>query len=231
MRTCKGCGVELPPKTWQGRDRMWCSERCRKSQYAGACVECGGPTDGTVPGRYPGRGAPERCRTCTELRNLERNEEIIKLWEDGWVELDIADKLGLRAAQVRGTISHARIRQGIPVSLHRRRDRELWGEIERRWKTGETSGQIGDALGTSRDNIAEMVGSMRRAGIEMPFHTLHPFASQQEIEEAWRDGLTYIEIEDRFGYKRGAIGGVIGRLRGRGADLPRRKPGRKAAAS
>ncbi len=163
-RVCKGCGKELPPKTWRGRDRIWCSERCRKDQYSGTCVECGAPTDGTVPGRYPGRGAPELCITCTRLRNLDRNETIIELWEDGWVELDIADHLGLSAGQVRGAIFIAR-KQGFPVSLHRRRNRELWPEIERRWEAGETTRQISHALGTTRFNVREMIKSMRKAGI------------------------------------------------------------------
>ncbi len=62
--TCAGCGSALAPKkpTPQGggRPRKWCSERCRKGQYAGECIDCGAPTNG-----YAGPGqAAERCPSC-----------------------------------------------------------------------------------------------------------------------------------------------------------------------
>lgn len=62
-RVCKGCGTALPPKTWQGRDRVWCSERCRKRQYDLTCVECGGRVDGTTPGKIPNLDEPV-CASC-----------------------------------------------------------------------------------------------------------------------------------------------------------------------
>src|ERR1044072_550897 len=58
--TCQGCGSELPPNKAPGRPRKWCSERCRKAQYAGTCDTCGGATNGTTPSR----GVPTRCATC-----------------------------------------------------------------------------------------------------------------------------------------------------------------------
>jgi hypothetical protein len=61
-RSCKGCGAELAPAKGPGRRRVWCSDRCRKGQYAGACVDCGAPTNG-----YDGPGkASERCRACRD---------------------------------------------------------------------------------------------------------------------------------------------------------------------
>jgi hypothetical protein len=56
---CHGCGTSIPrPRT--GR-RKWCSEKCRRQTlYAGTCLSCGGPTDGSN-----GRGkAPLECRAC-----------------------------------------------------------------------------------------------------------------------------------------------------------------------
>lgn len=56
---CKGCGGPLPASRG-GRPRKWCSDRCRKSQYAQPCVDCGGPTkDGSG-----GRVAEPRCVPC-----------------------------------------------------------------------------------------------------------------------------------------------------------------------
>lgn len=58
VRACAGCGGPLP--TSHGR-RKWCSERCRRQTlYAGRCVDCGAPTNGSDG---PGR-AGERCLPC-----------------------------------------------------------------------------------------------------------------------------------------------------------------------
>jgi hypothetical protein len=63
---CKGCRRPLPPQT-RGRFRVWCSEKCRKGQYAGTCADCGGPTNG-----YDGPGkAGERCAECRWLYQHE----------------------------------------------------------------------------------------------------------------------------------------------------------------
>jgi hypothetical protein len=62
-RVCKGCGTPLPPKTWKGRDQVWCSDRCRKAQYDLVCVECGGRVSGTDPGRIPNLDEPV-CANC-----------------------------------------------------------------------------------------------------------------------------------------------------------------------
>lgn len=66
---CQGCGGELPELKNPGNPRKWCSDRCRKRQYGGRCVECGRRTDGSN-----GRGgAPERCLRCgPERQHRER---------------------------------------------------------------------------------------------------------------------------------------------------------------
>jgi hypothetical protein len=61
MMTCATCNGPLPAPR-RGRPRKFCSERCRKAQYAGTCDTCGGPTDGTTPSR----GVATRCAECLE---------------------------------------------------------------------------------------------------------------------------------------------------------------------
>ena len=69
MATCAGCPAELPPaKPGGGRERKWCSERCRKSQYAGRCVDCGAATNGSE-GR--GKRASTRCQDCSHAHQRE----------------------------------------------------------------------------------------------------------------------------------------------------------------
>lgn len=84
---CLGCGAELPPKTWNGRDRKWCSERCRKQTlYSGTCVDCGEPTNG-----YAGIGkAGERCKKCRHAKeHADRIWTRERILADGrrWQEL------------------------------------------------------------------------------------------------------------------------------------------------
>lgn len=67
MSACKGCGTELPPKTWQGRDRLWCSDRCRKQTlYSRPCADCGEPMNGS-DGNSP--NASVRCVSCANKVN------------------------------------------------------------------------------------------------------------------------------------------------------------------
>lgn len=74
-RFCQGCGADLPPKTWRGPDRKWCSEHCRKSQYGSTCIDCGAPTDGSN-GR---ERAPERCMECLTWTE-EKVIEVLQAW-------------------------------------------------------------------------------------------------------------------------------------------------------
>lgn len=86
MANCQGCNTTLPPKTWVGRDRKWCSETCRKrTLYSRRCVDCGAVcnTDGRVT------DASERCKACAERRVHETRQwtpetviAAINLWAD-----------------------------------------------------------------------------------------------------------------------------------------------------
>jgi hypothetical protein len=74
MSRCHGCGDPIPPSRG-GAARKWCSERCRKAQYAGRCVDCGAATNGSN-GRGP--SAPKRCSACS----LRHQQESAK-WTRG----------------------------------------------------------------------------------------------------------------------------------------------------
>jgi hypothetical protein len=101
-RVCKGCGVPLPPKTWQGLDRVWCSERCRREQYAGTCIDCGARTNGhDGPGK-----ASTRCIPCANrhirargdradmVRARAKRERIEAMWNQGMLLREIASEMG-----------------------------------------------------------------------------------------------------------------------------------------
>lgn len=110
---CAGCGAPVLTKP-QGRPRKWCSERCRKAQYAGACLDCGKPTSG-----HAGRaGAPARCQTCGARRSSEASaiakrakaEPRYRLIEELWNQGLTMPEIGLQLGVSRGYLSGAMFR-------------------------------------------------------------------------------------------------------------------------
>ena len=83
-RVCHGCGTELPPKTWLGRDRKWCSERCRKRQYDLACVDCGGRVDGASRARA--EGSEPVCRVCAPAHYATWTRDAIVFAIEEWAD-------------------------------------------------------------------------------------------------------------------------------------------------
>lgn len=85
MSVCQGCGTQLPPKTWQGRDQMWCSDRCRKDAcYVHHCLDCGiqlNSSDGNGP------NAPQRCNRCRGKRQQETTRAWILVSLHTWAEM------------------------------------------------------------------------------------------------------------------------------------------------
>jgi hypothetical protein len=60
-RTCEGCGEVLPPpKRSSGRQRKWCTDRCRKQTlYSRPCIDCGAALNGS-----DGHKGATRCKPC-----------------------------------------------------------------------------------------------------------------------------------------------------------------------
>jgi hypothetical protein len=60
----EGCHVILSA-TRNGRPRVWCSDRCRKTKYSVPCVDCGAPLNGS-DGRS--ENAAVRCHPCAMVK-------------------------------------------------------------------------------------------------------------------------------------------------------------------
>lgn len=89
MSCCGTCGTSLLPPSKPGPPRKWCSERCRKEQYAKACSGCGTRISGCDPGKSKGR-----CVSCSEkaqdyskrpqsVTARERRDRIVVMWANG----------------------------------------------------------------------------------------------------------------------------------------------------
>lgn len=123
---CQACGAPIDQPRC-GR-RKWCSERCRKSQYAGSCIDCGAPTNGTAGGH---KRTPERCVECGKRHSAEvaaefsvlYREMVEEMWAEGMTCREIADALGWKTKNVGTHISVMRARgYNLP---HRRTPEQL----------------------------------------------------------------------------------------------------------
>lgn len=88
------CGNELPPS-----GRKWCSERCRKTQYRGGCMDCGGPTSGAARCKSCGRAYQQVTRAA---QARARRAQIESLWAEGLTANEIAVRIGVRTLNISG---------------------------------------------------------------------------------------------------------------------------------
>lgn len=195
----------------------------RRHRHRGVCEDCGRPT---FNGGSPKNPLPKRCGSCDQTKNLERNERILELWEKGWTGEEIAAEVGLSYGQVRGVVQQVRDRMGLPVTLHRLRNREAWPTVERMWNEGAGVAEIALAVDSTPGSIKMMVRTMRRCGISL---TARASASQvnesrhQLVVERWAEGCSMAEIAAELGITVTSLATSISRLRKRGYDLPYRR--------
>jgi len=135
--SCRGCGIPIE-QPGRGARRIWCSERCRKAQYQGACEACGAPTHGG-----DGRSGPKvstLCFSCNQIatrelmrmRNAEKREMVERLWREGALSGEIAVLMGWSNPRQAATyISNLRARG---YNLPRRRSQAF--VISQRERTG-----------------------------------------------------------------------------------------------
>jgi DNA-binding CsgD family transcriptional regulator len=135
--------------------------RQRKERYGGICTECGARTS------YVTGGPATKCLECTQSRHAERNERIFEAWERGESSPAIAAREGMTATAVLGLVDNYRRRYGMPLSLHRVRNRTHWEYIRRRWNVdGATQAEIAEELGYSDPgHVSEQITTMRKRGM------------------------------------------------------------------
>lgn len=94
---CLGCGTAIAQPDYGAR--KWCSDRCRKTQYAGACIDCDATLNGS-DGRGP--NASKRCPSCqlviARAVNSERrqctDQRVADLYRSGLSLRSIAAEIG-----------------------------------------------------------------------------------------------------------------------------------------
>lgn len=114
---CVTCGAPLDPST--GPPRKFCSERCRKAQYAEPCVDCGRPHTGRAS--HPGQrycvecGKRHAAEASTERARPQR-ELIERMWREGASSAAICAAIGSRVAAPSAYIANLRARgYDLPV--------------------------------------------------------------------------------------------------------------------
>lgn len=149
-------------------ERIGAPESTVRNWYLGGTCACGGPIDGSSK---QAQKAPE-CANCVRQhrRNVERDERVRALWEEGVLTSEIARQLGLTAQLVRGIVRTNLRGRGIPVAYRR-----LPPETHERYKLlgelvckGLSNAEIAVELGTSAESISTMITRARRLGWDIP---------------------------------------------------------------
>lgn len=124
-----------------GRPRKWCSDRCRKTQYAGRCIDCGATLSGSN-GR--GEHASKRCLSCSgrvqagiaaeRQRALARPrwDEIAARYRAGATLSAISEEFGLWGPAHAGQILYRMRRAGYDLP-HRRTPEQVERIRAGRW--------------------------------------------------------------------------------------------------
>jgi transposase len=190
--------------------------KARKRGYDGTCRVCGGRTNG-----YAGPGkAGVTCASCVVAEGIRNRAAVVEAWNHGMTVKEIAARFGMGYDQVRGLVQFGR-KKGDGVSLHRARNRVHWPTIEARWLEGATLKEIADELGVSAASVAQMMQTMRQRGIDLPKRfTGHSVSDETraQVVEAYKAGLTYVQIHEQFGVSYGTINATA-----KAAGLPRRR--------
>jgi hypothetical protein len=119
LRQCHGCGRDLSEVA--GNPRKWCSEKCRKMSYYETTCACGRKTWGR-----------ERCGDCARgdrlaqrrIAQKQRRIAIVLLRQEGLLNYEIAERLGVSTLAVASQVSQMR-QEGwsVPASAY---NRHLW---------------------------------------------------------------------------------------------------------
>lgn len=92
------CHNLLGPSYKSGPSRKWCSNKCRKTKYAGTCVDCGATLSGC---NGHGHNAPRRCHACAAAHRAVisgRASVALEMWRlretEGLLNTAIAQRIG-----------------------------------------------------------------------------------------------------------------------------------------
>ncbi len=152
---------------------MWCSDRCRKTQYSSPCVDCGKALNGS-----DGPNARLRCVACAAARASDdsgRAARALEMWRlrevEGLLNREIAARLNVPATTVAAEMCRLRaLGFAVPKAAYRGADRRST-----------------EATFTSAENEA-LRRSLERLGVYPPDTGL-PWRTQHTITEARQRGI------------------------------------------
>jgi hypothetical protein len=142
-------------------ERHLAASRDAKARRRTPCPACGAQVG------YENAG--ELCGRCKyDGMFAARNERVFAAWNRGEPGPTIAAREGMTATAVQSLVDKHRQRHGDDLALHRRRNRELWDEIQRLWnEEGATVVQVAETLAVTRGNVSQQITAMRNAGIDV----------------------------------------------------------------
>jgi transposase len=98
------------------------------------------------------------------------------------------------------------------------------------FREGATHEEIGKALGIGKETAERYVAAMRSSGADLPMRRPpHPEEVSTRVGDMFEQGRSYGEIAGELGITRGAVAGIVDRLRKGGRTLPPKSQGQEAA--
>lgn len=186
----------------------------RQAGYAGRCLDCGSPTDGSN-GRAK---APERCGPCRhEFEYGARDRLIVDMWNEGMPAPRIGEAMGMPETQVRGIVQNLRRRSDVDVArralpsareVREERDRAFVGM----WNTGASKAEIATKLGyASVETVTTVATRLRADGHHLRSRVARRLTIEQvrEIRAAARERRSLRALAKRYGVAPNAIYQVV----------------------
>lgn len=111
----------------------------------------------------------------------------------------------------------------VCIDCYETRNAERNAEIIERWNEGEPEWYIAEEMGLDGIAVRSVVQIARRHGGQVALHRKRNRTDWSEIEQLYREGLTYREIGERLGISFKNAAARVSTMRAAGIDLPRRR--------
>lgn len=183
-------------------------------------------------------------KKSSEMENelTERNSEIIRLWNSGMSQIQIAEKFHISQGRISIVLKQAReneieVRKANTGRKNVEDIEKLEAEIVELWNSGMPRKEISDKIHVSNRTIANALEKAKEKGIYIKEHKRGRKKStkaeklKEEIVELWNSGMIQKDIAEKFHVSSTTIGNVLKEAKEKGIYIREQKRGRKKSTN
>ena len=168
----------------------------------------------------------------------ERNSEIIRLWNSGMSQIQIAEKFHISQGRISIVLKQAReneieVRKANTGRKNVEDIEKLEAEIVELWNSGMPRKEISDKIHVSNRTIANALEKAKEKGIYIKEHKRGRKKStkaeklKEEIVELWNSGMTQRNIARNLHVSIATIGNILREARKKGIEVKKANTRRK----